>query len=311
MSYDVFVVAALEDRDMAKLVTRRLRGLKMRVWYDAKSTDDVFDAKESRAIDRSKAMIVLWSENAVKSDFVRAAAGQGYSKKSEGFPFIQAALDDVVPYEPYSVDNRHNLVGFTSRTNTEGWFEIVSLLEKQQGRKDLKSWLLIPTKDRDAQDAWRDKHPDDPLAHKGQPVGVKKAETKDSTASAATAAVAATAAAAATAATSTPAPKPEPVKPKVEIKPAVKAAPATAAPVHAEKPDLGISGVIWWMLAAIAALFLLAYLVRTLQARPAALPAVANTVYATCPAGTIPRNLLDERLLEHGPIINDTEDETD
>ena len=304
MSYDVFLVAALEDRDMAKLVTRRLRGLKMRVWYDAKSTDDVFDAKESRAIDRSKAMIVLWSENAVKSSFVRAAAGQGYSKIAEGYPFIQAALDDVVPYEPYSTDKRHELVGFTSRTNTEGWFAMVKLLEKQQGRKHLKEWLLIPTKDREAQDAWRDKHPKDPLAQKGQPVGVKKTETKPKAApkAAATGAAAATLAATATARTSAT----DPVK--SEPRPAT-AAPAASA--MADKADLGVSGVIWWMLAAIAALFLLAYLVRTLQAQPSGLPAVANTVYATCPAGTIPRNLLDDRLLQPGPIINDTEDGDD
>ncbi|MCI4644626.1 MAG: toll/interleukin-1 receptor domain-containing protein [Hyphomonadaceae bacterium] len=300
MSYDVFVVAALEDRDMAKLVTRRLRGLKMRVWYDAKSTDDVFDAKESRAIDRSKAMIVLWSENAVNSSFVRAAAGQGYSKIAEGYPFIQAALDDVVPYEPYSVDTRHDIAGFTSRTNTEGWFEIVSLLEKQQGRKGLKDWLLIPTKDREGQDAWRDKHPDDPLAQKGQPVGVKKTETKTGAAAAATTAAAATATVAARA------PTPEPAKPKPEAKPAA----AVAAATPAEQPaEIGGNGLIWWMLAAIAVLFLLAYLVRTLQATPrASLPAVANTVYATCPAGTVPHNLLDERLLQPGPIINDTND---
>ena len=310
MSYDVFVVAALEDRDMAKLVTRRLRGLKMRVWYDAKSTDDVFDAKESRAIDRSKAMIVLWSENAVKSSFVRAAAGQGYSKIQEGYPFIQAALDDVVPYEPYSTDERHELVGFTSRTNTEGWFGIVSLLEKQQGRKHLKDWLLIPTKDRDAQDAWRDKPPKAPLAQKGQPVGVKKTEPKAASAAAGTAAAAATAATKTTAKTTTPKSPPatqaartsatDPVKPAEPAK-------VAAAPITSDDGDLAKDGLIWWMLAAIAALFLLAYLVRTVQARPSGLPAVANTVYATCPAGTIPRNLLDERLLQPGPIVDDTE----
>ena len=110
-----------------------------------------------------------------------------------------------------------------------------------------------------------------------------------------------------------PEPKPEPPKPKPEPQPTISEAQATVSPVmkDAEKPDLGAKGLIWWMLAAIAALFVLAYLVRTLQASPKALPAVANTVYATCPAGTIPRNLLDERLLQPGPIINDTEDETD
>lgn len=315
MSYDVFIVAALEDRDMAKLVTRRLRSLKMRVWYDAKSTDDQFDEKEARAIHRSKAMLVLWSENAVKSDFVRAAAGTGYSIKEQ--PFIQAALDDVVPYEPYSTDTRHGLKGFTSRTNTEGWFEIVEKLEDQQDRKDLREWLLIPTKDRDAQDAWRARHPKDPLSVIGQPVGVKKSdtETKSKTGAAAVTGAAAATASAATLAARTPTtpPTPTPVsRPDPEMK--VSPAKAIETPSASQKAaltsdsDMGRGGMILMMLLAIAALFLLAYLWRTLQAQRSTLPAVANAVvYQSCPAGTVPRSLLSQDLLEPGPIVNDTE----
>ncbi|MEO0815779.1 MAG: toll/interleukin-1 receptor domain-containing protein [Pseudomonadota bacterium] len=318
MSYDVFVVAALEDRDMAKLVTRRLRALKMRVWYDAKSTDDQFDEKEARAVHRSKAMLVLWSENATKSDFVRAAAGTGYSIKDQ--PFIQAGLDDVVPYDPYEVDDLHDLKGFTSRTNTDGWFEIIQKLEDQQDRKDLKEFLLIPTKDKDAQDAWRTRHPADPLAIKGQPVGVKKTDI-----AAGAAAAGAIGAASLTSTTTTPTPttpaKPEPV----EIK---TAEPANVTPFRttpppetdrvtpqasyaaAEEEEIGGMGAIWAMLAAIAVLFLLAFIWRNMQAATGAapvLPGVANAVFATCPAGTVQRDLLDPALLEpSGGIVNDT-----
>ncbi|MEM1149415.1 MAG: toll/interleukin-1 receptor domain-containing protein [Pseudomonadota bacterium] len=313
MSYDVFVVAALEDRDMAKLVTRRLRALKMRVWYDAKSTDDQFDEKEARAIHRSKAMLVLWSDNAVKSDFVRAAAGTGYSIKEQ--PFIQAGLDSVEPYDPYSVDDLHDLKGFTSRTNTDGWFEIIHKLEDQQGRKDLKEFLLIPTKDKDAQDAWRTRHPGDPLAVKGQPVGVKKADG----AGAAAALGAVGAASLVSSPSKAEAAEPIEVKsaaavatPAATVTPMQAAPPQSAASAQAETTeDIGGMGPIWAMLAAIAILFLLAYFLRNLQTRQvsgAALPGVANTVFSTCPAGTIPRDLLDPALLEpSGGIVNDTE----
>lgn len=302
MSYDVFVVAALEDREMAKLVTRRLRGLKMRVWYDAKSTDDVFDAKESRAIDRSKAMLVLWSENAVKSAFVRAAAGQGYSKIDRGYPFIQAGLDDTVPYEPYDTHERHSLKGFTSRTNTEGWFEIVEKLGSHQGRSDLREWLLIPTKDKDAQEAWRKAHPDDPLAKKGQPVGVKK------TAAGAGTAAPAGAAAAPTTASSAPAPEPGSAAPAPPAGSAARPPIATTRPAAAARADAG-NAMMWMMATAVALLFLFAFFARSQQARPAqALPGVANTVFTTCPAGTIPRDLLADRdILQPGPITDDTE----
>lgn len=319
MSYDVFVVAALEDRDMAKLVTRRLRALKMRVWYDAKSTDDQFDEKEARAIHRSKAMLVLWSQNAVKSDFVRAAAGTGYSIKEQ--PLIQAGLDNVVPYDPYKVDDLHDLKGFTSRTNTDGWFEIIHKLEVQQGRKDLKEFLLIPTKDRDAQDAWRDSHPKDPLAVKGQPVGVKKSETSG-TAAALGAAGAASLVGSVSKAEPAPEPAtPEPVEvksaapasaPKASVTPVREAATAPARPSYTEaEQDVGGMGPLWAMLAAVAVLFILAFALRNLQATQssrAALPGVANTVFATCPAGTIHRDYLDPALLEpSGGIVNDTD----
>lgn len=321
MSYDVFVVAALEDRDMAKLVTRRLRALKMRVWYDAKSTDDQFDEKEARAIHRSKAMLVLWSQNAVKSDFVRAAAGTGYSIKEK--PFIQAGLDDVVPYDPYKVDDLHDLKGFTSRTNTDGWFEIIHKLEDQQGRKDLREFLLIPTKDRDAQDAWRDSHPDDPLAVKGQPVGVKKSEPGIG---AATAALGAAGAASLVSSAKKSEPEAAPTTPRepVEVKsaasvaaqkasmaPAREPSPEPAKPAYAQvEESVGGMGPLWAMLAAVAVLFLLAFALRNLQATQtsrSALPGVANTVFATCPAGTIHRDYLDPALLEpSGGIVNDT-----
>src|SRR3990167_697842 len=80
MSYDIFLVSALEDRDTAKLVARRLRSLKFRVWFDQKQEDEIFDAKDARDAMNSQAMLVLWSAYAVKSDWVRAAAAVGHSR---------------------------------------------------------------------------------------------------------------------------------------------------------------------------------------------------------------------------------------
>ena len=67
MSYDIFLVSALEDRDTAKLIARRLRALKFRVWLDQKQEDETFDAKDARDAMNSQSMLVLWSANAVKS----------------------------------------------------------------------------------------------------------------------------------------------------------------------------------------------------------------------------------------------------
>ena len=64
MSYDVFLVSATEDLDTARLVARRLRALKFRVWLDQKPDDETFDAKDARDAMNSQTMLVLWSASA-------------------------------------------------------------------------------------------------------------------------------------------------------------------------------------------------------------------------------------------------------
>jgi hypothetical protein len=98
------------------------------------------------------------------------------------------------------------------------------------------------------------------------------------------------------------------------VKTAAPASSASAAPSYTaeREDDVGGLGAVWAMLAAIALLFLLAYFLRNMQSTTtagAALPAVSNTVFATCPAGTVPRDLLDPALLEpSGGIVNDTQE---
>lgn len=301
MAYDVFVTAANADREMAKLVVRRLRALKMKVWYDAKSDDDVFDEKEARDVARSKAMLVLWSQAAVKSDFVRAAASMGYSMPQQ--LLVQAALDDVIPYEPFSVDHRYDLEGFTTRTTVEGFYGVVEELERNQGRSNLRAWMDLKADDRNGQRAWKAIHPDDPLSQEGRPVGVAgkpEQPPADAARPAVTAASLAGAAAAGLAAkgiapgvtTSTLSGKPVPV--------------ATAV------SDEDIGGMGWgtigWILAGILAMLWLAWLWRThVDARP--LPGISNAgpmIARTCPPGKIPRSMLN--ILEPGPITDDTQD---
>lgn len=319
MSYDVFLVAAHlkeKDHEKARLVARRLRSMRMRVWFDAKAEDDVFDAREARAIERSDAMLVLWSKNAVESNFVRGAAAQGYSRardEEEDYLFLQAALDDVEPYDPYSADDLHDLSGFTTRTNTEGWFAIVEALEKYQGRRDLKEWLLIATKDKDAQDAWRAAHPEDRLAVKGTPPGQKKAE-----------ATPARAPASPPPAKEEARPAPSPPKPPVASEAPESAPPARApaaaatrlsartrpAPPAAARAGEASGGglTVALILALIALFFLLAWAFRSLQApQTRAAPPVAQARYLTCPPGTLPRDVFRSRLLEPGPVTDDTD----
>lgn len=294
MAYDVFVVAAKEDRDLAKLVVRRLRALKMKVSYDAKNDDDTFTSKEARRLEQSDAVLVLWSKAAVKSDEVRAAASTGYSQKEQ--KLVQVTVDGTKPYEPFSAMPLHSLKGFTSRTNTEGWYKSVEALGAIQGRKDLRAWMDLKSTDKAGQAAWKKAHPKDPLSLDGTAAAAKPApKAAGTTAKAGVAAAGLAAAGAAPAAASKPAP----------------AAPAATARTVVEEDDGGVGwGIIGIILAGILAMLFLSWLWRT-DYVPRAVPTVAAVGNAgpvlarACPAGQMPKSMLN--ILETGPIRVDTE----
>ena len=136
MAYDVFLVSAIEDRDMAKLVARRLRSLKFKVWFDQKQVDNTFDAKDARNAGNSKHMLVMWSEHAVKSDWVRAAASVGHSRPGM---LAQVSVDKTIPYEPFKSDKRFSIEGMTSRKTPEGFYKLIEELGQRDGRSDLQT----------------------------------------------------------------------------------------------------------------------------------------------------------------------------
>ena len=282
MAYDVFLAYAPEDMDMANLVARRLRALKFKVRFNKKGEDPTFDDKDARDALKSQSMLVLWSENAVKSDWVRAAASIGHSRPGM---LVQTCLDDTIPYEPFRLDKRYELARFTSRTNVEGWYETIEELGRRDGRVHLREWTDIPTKDEDGKSAWLEAHPTDPLALHAKALRDKKLGITPAKAAAATGA-AALAASAIETGRSTPTP--------------VTSASLSSTAV-AEEDEGGFGWMIPLLLLGIGLLFLFAWLNRS-QALPNAGPAVL----AACPAGTIPSNLIASEPLEAGTIINDT-----
>jgi len=304
MAYDVFLVSALADRDMAKLIARRLRALKFKVWLDQKQTDETFDAKDARDATNSKSMLVLWSKDAVQSDWVRAAASIGHSLPGT---LVQAGLDKTIPYEPFKKDKRHAIGGMTSRKTPEGFYQIVDELGDRHDRTDLRAWMGFKKSDEEDKDDWLKAHPTDPLAIHAEKQRQKKLGVKP--APAAAAAGAAALAAAAVGGTSSAAkakanaPVVSPMKAAV-VRPAV----ANAGPSDAESIGWGTIGGI---LASIGLMLLLGWVFRSepLPMNEAGMPAVANSyrMMEVCPEGTLPQSLLKPRTLETGPIINDTE----
>lgn len=310
MAYDVFLVSAIEDRDMAKLVARRLRSLKFKVWFDQKQTDNTFDAKDARNAGNSESMLVIWSENAVKSDWVRAAASVGHSRPGM---LAQASLDKTIPYQPFKQDKRYSLEGMTSRKMPEGFYQLVEELGKRQDRTDLREWMGYGSKDEEQRDAWLEAHPEDPLA-----IDAKKKREKALGIKPPPAAEAAGAAALAAASVKAPSSK---YSQASSSRPAPRAPTSTTAAsanggVAAKAEDLGMGwGTLAAVGAAIVVMFFMSWVFRSQTIAPATtqagLPPVGNAYRLTeaCPAGQVPASLI--KVLEPGPIINDTEEPED
>jgi hypothetical protein len=299
MSYDIFLVSALEDRDTAKLVARRLRSLKFRVWFDQKQEDEIFDAKDARDAMNSQAMLVLWSAYAVKSDWVRAAAAVGHSR---GDALVEAGLDKAIPYEPFRQHKRFALDGMTSRKTPQGFLDLIDELGRRQGRSDLRAWMGYGAQDEDERLDWLAAHPDDPLAldakkKREKDLGIKPAPAREAIGAAALAAASLRGNAG-----------PPPAAPGNGRKNGATplASEGAVASANLVEEALGF-GTMAAVCLAIGAMLFLAWVFRT---QPAARPnlssvAIANSQMTTCPAGTVPRELLT--VLEPGPIIDDTQ----
>lgn len=310
MAYDVFLVSALEDRDMAKLVARRLRALKFKVWFDQKQTDDTFDQKDARDALNSQSVLVLWSENAVKSDFVRAAASVGHSRPGT---LVQIGMDDVVPYDPFAVDKRYMVDGMTSRTTPEGFYNVVEELGRRDGRTDLRQWMGYGNRDESQKAAWLSAHPTDPLALAAQKARERKLGAKPAPAAAAAGAAALAASSLKSSRPGTTATAKAPVAsaPTVSTAAATASVPDATGPANANDEPIGIGwNILAPILLGIAAMLFLAWTMRSQAATGATLPAVANASFgAVCPAGSVPRAMLAPRTLESGPVIDDTSED--
>lgn len=297
MSYDIFLVSAAADRDVARLVARRLRTLKFKVAFNQSHVDETFEPRDARDCANSRSVLVLWSAEAIRSGWVRAAAAVGNSRPGT---LVHAGLDRTIPNEPYRQEKRFSLESMTSRKTPEGFIQLVEELGRRDGRTGLRTWMKLGARDDDQRADWLAAHPNDPIAldarkKREKDLGVKPAPAREAIGAAALAAASLKANG-----TRAPAPPPQP-------------SPVAAAPVM--RNPLEELGLGWGTMAAVSAaiigMLVLAWVFRSEPAAPAQIAAsgtaIANArmATATCPAGTIPRSLLT--VLETGPILDDTQ----
>ena len=123
---DVFVSYARPDEPAAVRVADALRALDYRVWRDDelpahRAYADVIEERLKSA----RAVVVLWSAEAAKSQWVRAEAD---SARSAG-TLVQATLDGLVPPLPFNQIQCADLAGWDGDEHAPGWRKLIASIE--------------------------------------------------------------------------------------------------------------------------------------------------------------------------------------
>ena len=128
---DVFISYARCDEPQAERVAAALRALGYEVWRDDelpahRAYADVIEERLKSA----KAVVVLWSAEAAKSQWVRAEADAARSAGT----MVQALLDGAIPPMPFNQTQCANLKDWDGVADTQGWRKLAASVEALAGR---------------------------------------------------------------------------------------------------------------------------------------------------------------------------------
>ena len=135
---DVFVSYARSDETVAKEVARSLRKLGYGVWLDEElpAHRPYADVIQER-LKAAKAVVVLWTQDAARSQWVRAEADVARGNGT----LIQATLDGTIPPLPFNQTHCADISGWAGDTDAPGWRKLVksvAALAGNSGTKDEK-----------------------------------------------------------------------------------------------------------------------------------------------------------------------------
>jgi adenylate cyclase len=127
---DIFISYARPNEALAKLAGEALRSLGYDVWRDDelpahRSYGEVIEER----IKSAKAVLVLWSNEAVRSQWVRAEADAA----RELGTLVQVSLDGMLPPMPFNQIQCADLMGWRGDTAGPGWQKVVSSIATLAG----------------------------------------------------------------------------------------------------------------------------------------------------------------------------------
>jgi len=131
---DVFVSYARSDEPQAKRVAEALRSLGYHVWRDDElPAHRPYSEVIEERLKSAKAVVVLWSAEAVKSQWVRAEADAARSAGT----LVQALLDGQMPPLPFNQIQCADLAGWEG-AETSGWKKLAASVAELAGGEAAK-----------------------------------------------------------------------------------------------------------------------------------------------------------------------------
>ena len=135
----VFISYAHEDYDRARMLAEALRQSKLSIWWDERLepgerfTDKIWDA-----INSALAVIVLWSESSLESEWVFKEADMAAANGT----LVPVLLDDVQPPGPFSDVDAADLTHWNPRRPSREFDSLLRKLHRIAGGATEAEWSV-------------------------------------------------------------------------------------------------------------------------------------------------------------------------
>ena len=147
---DVFISYRKADRAKAEALAKALKIENLDVWWDtALETGQTFDEKIQAALEQAKAVIVIWSKESVKSDWVRAESSIG---RERGI-LVPVMVQPVNIPVPFNLIHTADLIGWHGDRAHPGYRDVVKQVKTLAGKTSVKP--LKPPPNRAIRALWR------------------------------------------------------------------------------------------------------------------------------------------------------------
>ena len=119
---DVFISYARSTDAQANRIAKALRSHGYAVWSDEhlpahRAYADVIEER----LDAAKAVVVIWSADAVKSEWVRSEA----NRAREHHKLLQIAFEPIIPPMPFDQIHCADMSGWTGTNDHPGWRKLI------------------------------------------------------------------------------------------------------------------------------------------------------------------------------------------